>query len=85
MGREKYPVQLAQEERERIQQLIRGGKSPARKTARARILLKTSEGWSAHKVAEALDISVGTIFRTKLASPKGGWKRLCRNGRGPGD
>ena len=34
MGREKYSVQLAQEERELLQQLIRGGKSPARQTAR---------------------------------------------------
>ena len=66
MGRGKYPVRLAQGERERLQQLIRGGKSPARKTARARILLKADEGWSAPKVAEALDISVGTAFRTKL-------------------
>ena len=65
MGREKYPVRLAQGERERLQLLIRGGKSPARKTARARVLLKISEGWSAPKVAEALDISVGTVFRIK--------------------
>lgn len=65
MVREKYPVQLAQEEREQLQQLIRGGKSPARQTARARILLKTDEGWTAAKVAEALDVSVGTVFRTK--------------------
>jgi transposase len=65
MVREKYSVQLAQEERKQLQQLIRGGKSPARKTARARILLRTDEGWSAPKVAEALDVSVGTVFRTK--------------------
>ena len=65
MGQEKYPVRLAQGERDKLQQLIRGGKSPARKTARARVLLKAAEGWSAPKVAEALDISVGTVFRTK--------------------
>ena len=64
MGRGKYQVRLAQGEREQLQQLFRGGKSPARKTARARILLKSDEEWSAPKVAEALDISVGT-FRTK--------------------
>ncbi len=65
MGRGKYAVRLGQEEREQLQQLIRGGKSPARNMARARILLKTAEGWTAPKVAEALDISVGTVFRTK--------------------
>ena len=53
MRRGKYPVRLGQEEREQLQQLIRGGESPARKMARARILLKTDEGWSGPKVAEA--------------------------------
>ena len=72
MGQEKYRVRLAQGERDQLQQLIRGGKSPARKTARARILLKAAEGWSAPKVAEALEISVGTVFRTKRNFAEGG-------------
>ncbi len=72
MRRGKYTVRLGQEEREQLQQLIRGGKSPARKMARARILLKTDVGWSAPKVAEALDISVGTVFRTKRRFAEGG-------------
>lgn len=72
MVRQKYGVRLAQGEREQLQQLIRGGKSPARMTARARILLKTAESWSAAKVAEALDISVGTVFRTKRRFAEGG-------------
>ena len=72
MGQEKYPVRLAQGERERLRRLIRGGQSPARKTARARILLKADEGWSAPKMAEALDISVGTVFRTKRRFAEGG-------------
>ena len=63
---------LAKGEREQLQQLIRDGKSPVRETARARILLKTPEGWSAPKVAEALDISVGTVFRTKRRFAEGG-------------
>ena len=65
MRRHKYPVQLDQEERERLQQLIRGGKSRARVMTRARILLRSNEGWIAPKVAEALDVSVGTVFRIK--------------------
>jgi len=72
MRRGKYTVRLGQEEREQLQQLIRGGKSPARRMAPARILLKTDEGWSAPKVAEALDISVGTVFRTKRCFAEGG-------------
>ena len=65
MVREKYGVRLAPEERERLEHLVRAGKSPARITARARILLKTSVGWSAPKVAGALDVSEGTVFRIK--------------------
>ena len=72
MGREQYVVRLAQGERERLQQLVRNGKSPARKTARARILLKTSQGWSAPRVAEALDISLGTVFPIKRRFAEGG-------------
>ena len=65
MRRQKYPVRLDQEERERLQQLIRGGKSRARVMTRARILLRCDESWNAPRVAEALDISEGTVFRIK--------------------
>ena len=34
-------------------------------TARARILLKTGDGWSAPQVAEALDVAEGTVYRIK--------------------
>ena len=44
MVREKYRVGLAPEERERLEQLIRSGKSQARVMARARILLKSDRG-----------------------------------------
>ena len=44
MAPEQYAVRLTPEERERLSQLIRSGKSSARIVARARILLKVSEG-----------------------------------------
>ena len=65
MVREKYGVRLTPEERERLEHLIRAGKSSARVTTRARILLKTDEGWPAPRVAEALDVAEGTVFRIK--------------------
>ena len=65
MVREKYPVRLTSEERENLQHLVRGGKSPARMTIRARILLKTGDGWPAPRVAEALDVVAGTVYRIK--------------------
>ena len=72
MGRELYRVRLAPREREQLQQLVRSGKSSARETARARVLLKIDEGWSAPRVADALDLSVGTVFRTKRRFAQGG-------------
>ena len=72
MGKELYGVKLSDQEREQLQQLIRSGKSPAREIARARILLKTDEGWSAPWVAEALNLSVGTVFRVKRRYWEGG-------------
>ena len=46
MVRDKYAVRLAQEQREELQRLIRVGKNSARVTARARILLKSDDGWA---------------------------------------
>ena len=56
---------MATEQREELQNLIRVGKSSARVTARARILLKSNDGWAAPKVAEALDVALGTVYRIK--------------------
>ena len=65
MARKRYPVQLTEEERERLNRLIRGGKHSVRIATRARILLKVDEGWNAPQVAAALDVSVGTVYRIK--------------------
>ena len=65
MVRDKYAVRLASEQREELQHLIRVGKSSARVTTRARILLKSDDGWPAPQVAEALDVALGTVYRIK--------------------
>ncbi len=48
-----------------MNRLVHSGKSSARSFARARILLKADEGWSASQVAAALDTSPRTVFRSK--------------------
>ena len=65
MVRDKYAVRLTPEQRGELQHLIRVGKSPARVTARARILLKSDDGWSAPQVAGALDVALGAVYRIK--------------------
>ena len=65
MVQEKYTVRLSAEDRDQLRGLIRSGQHSARVINRARILLKTDEGWSASRVAVALDTSPRTVFRTK--------------------
>ena len=80
MIRDKYAVRLAPEQREELQNLIRVGKSSARVIARARILLKSNDGWAAPKVAEALDVALGTVYRLSSALPRKGWTEPCGTG-----
>ena len=65
MVQEKYGVRLTGQERGRLRRLIRAGKSSAQAITRARILLKTDEGWTASRAAEALDVSERTVRRAK--------------------
>ena len=73
MVRGKYGVRLTSEQRNELQHLVRAGKGSARVIIRARILLKTDEGWSASRVAEALEVAEGTVFRIKRRFAEGGW------------
>ncbi len=66
----KYVVKPGAAERECLEMMISGGKHPAQKLTKARILLKADageggEGWSDSKIAEALDTSLPTIARTR--------------------
>ena len=79
MVREKFAVRLTPEERDQLEHMVRAGKSPARVTTRARILLKTGEGWSASRVAQALDVSEGTVFRLKRRFAEDGLNGVLRD------
>jgi transposase len=66
----KYRVTLTAEERESLVGLIATGKAAAKKLAHARILLKADQaeggpGWIDERIAEALDVSVGTVERVR--------------------
>jgi hypothetical protein len=61
----KYVVRLTEEERDRLNELIRKGKRSAQLLTKARILLKADvsdagEGWSDSAIAAALDTSIAT-------------------------
>ena len=76
---EKYGVRLTVQERERLERMIRAGRSSAQAAARARILLKTDEGWTAPQVAAALDVSERTVFRIKRRYVEEGLEEVLRH------
>lgn len=66
----KYVVRLNSEERAQLDGMIRTGREAAYRLLRARILLKadvSSEGcgWDDARIAEALETSTSTVFRTR--------------------
>src|SRR6266702_7850976 len=66
----RYVVRLSGEERQRLETLIRKGKSPARRLLKARILLKADvseagDGWSDSRIIEALDASPSMVYRVR--------------------
>src|SRR5437762_7838488 len=66
----KYVVRLSGEERERLETLIRKGKSPARRVLKARILLKADvseagKGWSDNRIIDALDYVADPLFLSR--------------------
>ena len=66
----RYVVRLSADERERLEALIRKGKSPAQRLLKARIMLKadvseTGEGWSDSRVIKALETSVSMVYRVR--------------------
>src|SRR5260221_13498806 len=66
----KYVVRLSGEERERLETLIRKGKSPARRVLKARILLKADvseagKGGSDNRIIEALETSPSMVYRVR--------------------
>jgi hypothetical protein len=66
----KYVVRLSGEERERLESLVRTGKSPAQLLTKARILLKADvseagEGWSDSAISVGLDTSINNIGRLR--------------------
>ena len=79
MVQEKYGVRLSTQEKGRLRQMIRAGRGSAQAIARARILLKTDEGWTASQVAAALDISERTVFRAKRRYAEEGLDEALRH------
>jgi transposase len=61
----KFIVDLTTKERADLQSRLQGGEMGVRKIKRIQILLKADEGWSDERIAEALDVGLSTVERTR--------------------
>jgi transposase len=84
MGRAKYIVELAEEEREQLRTILRRGKASVRMVARARVLLKADEGYTDGAVAEALEVSAATVSRIRRRFVEWGLDQALREKPRPG-
>ena len=84
----KYVVKLSAEERERLEAMVRAGKSSGQLLTRARILLKADvseagEGWSDSAISAALDTSVNNVARTRQQLVEEGFEATLRRKYNP--
>jgi transposase len=84
----KYIVKLSDNERERLNTMIRVGKHPAWRLTRARTLLKADaadggDGWSDSQIAAALDINVATVERTRRQLVEEGFEAVLKRKHSP--
>lgn len=62
---DKHLVDLTSEEQGYLLDVIRKGKTPARRVARAHILLRAAEGTADEEIAETLHLGLSTVHRTR--------------------
>jgi transposase len=77
----RYVVRLSGEERERLEAMIRKGKSAARRLLKARILLKadvseSGEGWSDSRIIKALETSASMVYRVRKQLAEEGFEAV---------
>ena len=61
----KYIVDLTEQERNALRQMVRLGRDSARRIRWAQALLKADAGWTDQKISEAFDISIRTMQRIR--------------------
>lgn len=84
MGRAKYMVELAEEERGQLRTLLRRGRASVRMVARARVLLRADERYTDGAIAAALDVGTATVSRIRKRFVEGGVEHALREQPRPG-
>ena len=81
MSAKSYVVKLKKPERQRLEALIRKGKSSATQLLKARILLKADSGrhgeaWPDSQIIEALDTSASMVYRVRRGFVEKGFEAV---------
>lgn len=77
----KYIVDLTTEERTDLEGRLQGGQMGVRKVKRIQILLKADDGWSDERIAEAFDVGLSTVERTRRKLVERGLEGAITNRR----
>lgn len=77
----KYIVDLTTEERADLDSRLKGGEMGVRKVKRIQILLKADEGWTDERIAEAVDVGLSTVERTRRKFVERGLEGAITNRR----
>ena len=77
----KYVVRLSEDERLRLDEMIRKGKSSAGLLTRARVLLKadasdSGPGWSDSRIMDALDVSASLVYDVRRQLVEDGFEAV---------
>jgi transposase len=75
------PIDLSEDERTHVEVFVRRGKANARTLTRARVLLKSDEGWTDSEIAEVLDISEQTVRNIRQRFRAGGVEAVLTDKR----
>ncbi len=70
-------VTLTNEELAILETFVHRGKANARTVTRARILLKSAEGWSTATLAAAFDVCQATVTNVRQRFAQGDWRPSC--------
>lgn len=80
----KYIIELNDDERHELHEMIRVGTHSARKLRRARTLLLADDGKQTSEIAEALCTNTSNVYRTKRRFVEGGLEHALTENRRPG-
>jgi hypothetical protein len=69
-------ITLTADERRQVEDLVHRGTAKARVLTRARILLKSADGWTIERIAQALDVCPATVSNVRRRYQQDGVQRV---------